>query len=154
MLIGIGRLALGRLPQRHGCTRQGALPLGNEVILLVEDETAVRELAARTLRQLGYSVLEAANGEEALRLAKASSTLPQLLLTDVIMPNMTGSQLAEQIKAMRPGIKVVFMSGYTGAMIGDQIGDAMMVQKPFTPSSLERKIREALDTPLAARQAS
>jgi signal transduction histidine kinase len=122
-------------------------PPGNEVILLVEDETAVRELAARTLRRLGYTILEAANGEEALRLVKAGG-MPQLLLTDVIMPRMSGWSLAERLTALRPDIKVLFISGYSDHVVTEdrrlQEG-VVLLQKPFSPAALAYKVRDVLD---------
>ena len=125
-----------------------ALPAGDEVILLVEDETAVRELTARTLRRLGYTILEAANGEEAMRLVKAGSTLPQLLLTDVIMPRMSGWSLAERLTALRPDIKVLFISGYSDYIVTEdrrlQEG-VVLLQKPFSPATLAHKVRDVLD---------
>jgi signal transduction histidine kinase len=124
------------------------LPPGNEVILLVEDETAVRELTARTLRQIGYRVLEAANGEEALRLVKASSAPLELLLTDVIMPRMSGWSLAEHLRALRPGIKVLFISGYSDQIVAEDRRvheGVVLLQKPFSPTTLARKVRDVLD---------
>jgi signal transduction histidine kinase len=125
-----------------------ALPHGSEVILLAEDETAVREMTARTLRQLGYTILEAANGEEALRLVKAGGAAPQLLLTDVIMPRMSGWSLAERLTMLRPDIKVLFISGYSDQVATDdrrlQEG-VMLLQKPFSPSTLAHKVRNVLD---------
>ena len=125
-----------------------ALPKGNELILLVEDEAAVRELTARTLRQLGYTILEAANGEEALRLVKVSSMPPQLLLTDVIMPRMSGWSLAERLTVLRPDIKVLFISGYSDHVVTEdrrlQEG-VVLLQKPFSPATLAHKGRDVLD---------
>jgi signal transduction histidine kinase len=125
-----------------------ALPAGDEVILLVEDETAVRELTARTLRRLGYTILEAANGEEAMRLVKAGSTSPQLLLTDVIMPRMSGWSLAERLTALRPDIKVLFISGYSDSIVTEdrrlQEG-VVLLQKPYSPTALAHKVRDVLD---------
>jgi signal transduction histidine kinase len=126
------------------------LPHGSEVILLVEDETAVRELAARALRQLGYTILEAANGEQALQLVEANGVLPQLLLTDVIMPRMSGWLLAERLSALRPEMKVLFISGYSDKIVTHdrrlQNGVALL-EKPFSPASLARKVRKVLDRP-------
>jgi signal transduction histidine kinase len=125
-----------------------ALARGDELILLVEDETAVRELAARSLRQLGYTILEAANGEEALRLIKASGATPQLLLTDVIMPRMSGWSLAERLSAIWPDIKVLFISGYSDQVVTEerwvQEGVALL-QKPFSPAALAHRVRKAID---------
>jgi PAS domain S-box-containing protein len=122
---------------------------GNETILLVEDEPSLRNLAAQILREQGYHVLEASDGEEALRLTE---DLPEnkihLVLTDVVMPQMGGKELAERIKALRPEVKVLFTSGYTGDTIahhGILEPDIAFLQKPFSPVTLARKVREALD---------
>ncbi len=126
-----------------------SLPHGSEVILLVEDETAVRELAARVLRQLGYTILEAANGEQALRLVEANGVLPQLLLTDVIMPRMSGWLLAERLSVLRPEMKVLFISGYSDQIVtrDRQLQDGVaLLEKPFSPESLARKVRKMLDS--------
>jgi signal transduction histidine kinase/CheY-like chemotaxis protein len=128
----------------------GELPHGNEKILLVEDETAVRELAASTLRRQGYVVLEAANGEEALRVTEAqASQMFQLLVTDVIMPRLGGKVLADRLRQAHPELKVLFISGYADDMIihYNEIltpGIAFL-QKPFSPPVLVRKVREVLD---------
>jgi CheY-like chemotaxis protein len=119
------------------------------VVLLVEDEPAVRALAARVLRQQGYRVLEAANGDEALRVVRENTAEPiALLLTDMVMPQMGGQALAEQLALLSPTIKVLFMSGYTDAVIikGSQlIPEAAFLQKPFSLEGLARKVREVLD---------
>ncbi len=125
-----------------------SLPQGTETILLVEDESAVRELAARVLQQQGYTVLEAANGQEALRLTQAHNQEIHLLLTDVIMPHMDGKLLADRLKGIHPQIKVLFMSGYTGDTIshhGVLDSGVMFIQKPFSPATLARKVRDVLD---------
>jgi PAS domain S-box-containing protein len=126
----------------------GALPQGDELVLLAEDEPAVRAMAARVLRQQGYHVLEAANGEEALQIARQLSEPIALLLTDMVMPRMGGKPLAEQIAQLRPTIRVLFMSGYTDAAVIQhsqaQPGSAFL-QKPFSPATLARKVREVLD---------
>lgn len=124
------------------------LPRGNETILLVEDENSVRELTSKILRQQGYNVLEAANGEEALRKAKKHDQKIHLLLADVIMPQMGGKELADQIESFLPKTKVLFMSGYTDNAIG-QHGvlkpNIAFIQKPFSAAALAFKIRELLD---------
>jgi two-component system cell cycle sensor histidine kinase/response regulator CckA len=123
---------------------------GRERILLVEDESAVRELAARVLRGRGYTILEARNGEEALQLMQTNDAEPiQLLLTDVIMPRMGGRALAERLATMYPGLKVLFISGYNDQLTSQnswlEQGKALL-QKPFLPAVLARKVREVLDT--------
>ena len=124
------------------------LPQGMETVLLVEDEAMVRELAARVLRQQGYTVLEVANGPEALRLVRGYDHKIDLLLTDVIMPQMNGQMLAEELKILRPETKVLFTSGYTHNSImrrGVLKPGVRFIQKPFSPLDLTRKVREILD---------
>lgn len=121
---------------------------GTETILLVEDEAGVRHLAREILRRSGYRVLEAADGYEAIRLFREQGQAVDLLLTDVIMPLMSGRELAEQLMAMRKGIRVLYMSGYTDDVIaycGELGPEADFMQKPFAPDVLARKVRAALD---------
>jgi two-component system, cell cycle sensor histidine kinase and response regulator CckA len=118
---------------------------GSETILLVEDDEDVRLAVGDMLRRTGYEVQEAADGIEALNLLGESAVHPQLILTDVMMPRMTGPQLAQRIDAMLPRVKVLFMSGYTdGAleMVGGQ--RPAFIPKPFNSTDLLRKVREAL----------
>ncbi len=132
-----------------GRNQSPGLPWGRETILLVEDEAAVRSLAARILREQGYTILEAANGEKALRLVEAKPELEiQLLLTDVVMPLLGGQGLAEQLSAARPHLKVLFMSGYTDNPIahhGVLEASIAFLKKPFSPSALAHKVRKVLD---------
>ena len=121
---------------------------GNETILLVEDEAAVRLLARQILERRGYRVITAENGIEALKLARASSGPVDLLLTDLVMPQMDGRELARELARVWPGLRVLFMSGYTGdAIVGRGLfdPDAALIEKPFTPAALARKVRELLD---------
>jgi CheY-like chemotaxis protein len=100
------------------------------------------------LKAQGYTVLEAANGEEALRLATGHSGPIHLVLTDVVMPGMGGKVLAEQLSGRRPGIKILFMSGYTDEAIAHQgilEPGVALLQKPFSPLALARKVRQVLD---------
>ena len=124
------------------------LPHGSEIILLVEDEPALRAMAARILRESGYAVMEASNGDEALRLAIDAGGRMQLLVTDVIMPLMDGRALAEQLTSIYPEIKTLFMSGYASETISP-LGEARrpewFLQKPFTYAALARKVREVMD---------
>jgi signal transduction histidine kinase/ActR/RegA family two-component response regulator len=134
-------------PFRH--KEFGDLPRGSETVLLVEDEESVRELAARMLRQQGYKLLEAANGNEALQLVqKQPDERIHLVVTDVIMPQMGGKALTDQLKTMRPDIKVLFISGYTDKAVvhhGLLESGIAFLQKPFSPQMLVRKVREVLD---------
>jgi CheY-like chemotaxis protein len=126
------------------------LPKGTETILLVEDEEAVRKLATNLLHQQGYTVLEASNGQEALQLIDEFDPRPeiQLLITDVVMPKMGGKVLAEQLAAIYPQLKVLFVSGYTDHTLARQAvlhRETLFLQKPFSPITLAHKIREMLD---------
>ena len=121
---------------------------GSETVLVAEDNEQVRRLAVRALSRLGYDVLHAANGQEALRVAEHAQQPIDLLLTDVVMPEMNGEHLAKQLAETHGALKVVYMSGYTAsAMIhrGALDPGTFLLHKPFTPESLGRKIREALD---------
>ena len=125
------------------------LPKGKETVLLVEDETTVRDLVSRFLYQQGYTVLEAANGDEALHMAgKQSGKKIHLLLTDMVMPQMSGRALAQELKCLRPNIKVLYTSGYTDDTIvrhGILEHGTHFLQKPFSLKTLSHKVREALD---------
>jgi CheY-like chemotaxis protein len=128
---------------------EGAIPRGSETVLLVEDEDVVRGLARQILEQAGYHVLEASRGEEALRLCAAHEQPIQLVLTDVVMPETSGKEVADRLRTLRPEIKVLFMSGYTDeAIVHHGVLDAKVefIQKPFTPVALARKVREVIDS--------
>ncbi len=120
---------------------------GWETVLLVEDEDAVRALAREVLRRHGYVVLEARHGVEALRLAERHRDEIHLLVSDLVMPHMSGADLAKRLATGRPKMKVLFMSGYPDrAMVHrDQTLGAWFVQKPFTPEGLAQKVRAVLD---------
>jgi CheY-like chemotaxis protein/two-component sensor histidine kinase len=124
-------------------------PRGSETVLLVEDDQSVRSLAYRLLHQQGYTILEAANGEEALRVVQEhAGEKIHLLFTDVVMPYMNGKELADQLKLLRPDIKVLYTSGYTDNTIvhfGVLNQNISILQKPFSPKSLSQKVREVLD---------
>jgi two-component system cell cycle sensor histidine kinase/response regulator CckA len=132
-------------------TEQGAqVHRGDETILLVEDEEQVRKVARGILQRSGYHVLEAAGASEALALCQGHAGAIELLLTDVVMPQMSGPKLAERVLEARPGIKVLYMSGYTDETItphGVSIARHAFVQKPLTPDMLSRKVREVLTRP-------
>ena len=112
---------------------------GSETVLVVEDEAAVREFTAKVLRQLGYQVLTASGGEQAIRVSDSHSTEIKVLITDVIMPGMSGRQVAEELRRRRNGIKVLFLSGYTE--------DVVCVGYCVGPIILATKLREILDRP-------
>jgi CheY-like chemotaxis protein len=122
---------------------------GSETILTVEDDGVVRKLAARILKTQGYKVLEASHGEEALKVAKEhASDRIHLLLTDVVMPGISGPELSKGLISLRPEMQVIYMSGYTdNAIIYQGVLEQGVdyIQKPFTPDSLARKVREVLD---------
>jgi CheY-like chemotaxis protein len=122
---------------------------GLETVLLVEDEDTVRELVRRVLESNGYTILEASDGRNAEEIADRYLGRVDLLLTDVVMPNMSGHELAGRLKSSRPQMKVMYLSGYTGNSIShlSELGpDAHFLQKPFTPSALARKLREVLES--------
>jgi len=123
-------------------------PLGGfETILLVEDEEAVRNLGSQLLASKGYKVLEARNGGEALLICEQYPNPIHLMLTDVVMPHMSGRQLAERLAPIKPDMKIIYMSGYTDDTIirrGIPSSETAFLNKPFTPDSLMRKVREVL----------
>jgi two-component system cell cycle sensor histidine kinase/response regulator CckA len=121
---------------------------GSETLLLVEDDEQVRFVAREILRADGYTVLDACNGSAALELSAQFSGTIALVITDIIMPGMNGKQLAEQLLARRPELRVLYMSGYTDNVLdpsGSTLPDAAFLQKPITPASLVRVVREVLD---------
>jgi signal transduction histidine kinase/ActR/RegA family two-component response regulator len=129
---------------------------GQETILVVEDNVEVRGLAISALKMQGYTMLEASNGEEALRLAAAHSGDIHLLLTDIVMPGMSGRALAEQLTARHPQLRVIYMSGYTHEVIDAHMAvpepGQPFLQKPFTTQEVVRAVREALDRGVGSRE--
>ncbi len=139
--------------ETRGARRRAELPaeqlMGTETVLVVEDDEAVRDLACGLLRSCGYTVVTSRTPEEAQENARDYSGQIHLLLTDVVMPGMSGSELARRVASIRPEIKVLFMSGYTDEAIGRHLekhpGRALL-EKPFTPPSLARRVRAVLDS--------
>ena len=135
------------------------LPLagGNETLLIVEDEDLVRALAVRVLRSFGYSCHQARDASEALRLVDDAETRVDLMVTDVVMPGMSGRELGDRLARLRPGIPVLYTSGFTDE---DVIQRGMLeegrpfLQKPFKPHELARAVREALDGAVVGRVAA
>jgi two-component system, cell cycle sensor histidine kinase and response regulator CckA len=116
---------------------------GNETVLVVEDQPEVRQLACSILKEFGYSILEASDGEEALRLVEAHAGPLHLLLTDIIMPGISGLELAARLEAMR-SLPTLFMTGYPDRVDVGENSEASFIRKPFTPIALVRKVRELL----------
>jgi CheY-like chemotaxis protein len=134
----------------------GAAPFGSETVLLVEDEPEVRGLARDILRQQGYTVLEAAEGDDALRVGREHRGPIHLLVTDVVMPQMGGRELADRLQAGRSEMKILYVSGYTDDAIlrqGVSETGTAFLPKPFTAAALAHKVRQVLDA-APGRQAS
>jgi CheY-like chemotaxis protein len=120
----------------------------SETVLIVEDDEGVRVVASRLLRDQGYKVLEARRASEARRIWEQHGPSVDLLLTDVVMPDVNGPRLAEELEKTRPGLRVLYMSGYPGAggLVSPEGSALVYIEKPFTPSSLAAKVREMLGT--------
>jgi PAS domain S-box-containing protein len=143
-------------PARSGKSFAGPppAPRGSETVLLVEDDGAVRALARHVLLGAGYAVLEAGNGEEALRVGAEHRGAIHLLVTDVVMPDMGGRQLAERLLGLRPEMRVLYVSGYTDDAVvrhGVLEDEVHFLPKPFLPDALAHKVREVLDAPAGRR---
>jgi two-component system cell cycle sensor histidine kinase/response regulator CckA len=124
---------------------------GTETVLVVEDEEGVRSLTCRVLHTYGYTVLEAENGGEALLIAEQHPAPVHLLLTDVVLPRMSGLKLAERLVRTQPDLRILYMSGYTdGSIVNHLDPGTAFIQKPFTPDALAQKLREVLDSPAAS----
>ena len=121
---------------------------GTETLLVVENEPAIRNLLQMALRKNGYAVLVAASGREALEIVRAHSGAIDLLITDVVMPDMNGPELARQLIAIRPETRTLFMSGYMDDALGEHgslPSHANFIQKPFSPRIIAQKVRDILD---------
>ena len=141
-------LAAGTTAQKVGEGLVVPAEGGRETILLVEDEPSILKMTTRMLERLGYSVLTASTSGEAIRLAATPEVKIHLLITDVIMPEMNGRDLAERLVSMNKGLKCLFMSGYTSEIIDNQgllVEGKHFIQKPFSKNGLATKIREMLD---------
>jgi signal transduction histidine kinase/ActR/RegA family two-component response regulator len=136
-----------RVSEKEQEARASPIPRGSETVLVVEDEQGVRELAAEFLRANGYSVLEAVDGVEALEIVKRFGGTIHLVLSDMVMPRMGGTELAKRVKELLPGAKVILMSGYS-EQVNDQKPEALpqvpLLQKPFSMNSLAAAVREVL----------
>jgi two-component system cell cycle sensor histidine kinase/response regulator CckA len=136
-------------PENEEASTGGQVSVGTETVLLVEDADTLRELGREILTDHGYKVVEARSGPEAVALLGSHDGVIDLLLTDLVMPGMTGKELADQASARRPGIKVLFMSGYTDDALGHHGAvdpGVALVEKPFTVDLFLRKVRETLDS--------
>ncbi len=125
-----------------------AIEGGKENILLIEDEQAIRVLCERSLRAQGYQVLAAASGSEAIELFSKSPDKIDILVTDLMMPNMSGRELADELRSKNPDLLVLYISGYSDDLSiqeGVHEGRDTLLQKPFLPGDLARKVREVLD---------
>jgi len=120
-----------------------------ETILVVEDVDAVRNLVCVMLVQNGYKVLEARDGQHALRVCEAHPEPIQLVLTDLVMPHMRGAELAERLRLARPGLRILLMSGYADEPVVQRLGrgSVAFLPKPFTSVELVERVRQVLDTP-------
>jgi len=126
----------------------GRIPRGTETVLVAEDDAVVRTLIRKVIEQHGYTVLDAVSGPAALALAEQEAGAIHLLVTDVVMPEMSGPDLVVQLTAARPGLKVLYLTGYADAATANRTPagrDTLLLQKPFTPEELALKVREALD---------
>ncbi len=125
------------------------IPHGHETVLLAEDEESVRALSRFILRDCGYAVLEASDGEDALKVCAREKGAIHLLVSDVVMPGMGGRQLAERLLALRPEMRVLYLSGYSDDAVirhGVLEAEVNFLQKPFSAGALARKVREVLDS--------
>jgi two-component system cell cycle sensor histidine kinase/response regulator CckA len=158
--VGIGSTFKVYLPRIDALRPHAMVPVkradaasGSEKVLLVEDETDLREILQQYLESKGYTVLSAGDGPSGLAACRAESTVPRLLITDVVMPGMSGRALADQLRTEHPQMKVLYLSGYTDDAVlrhGILPNDTHFLQKPFALHDLAGKVRSILDTPQAS----
>jgi CheY-like chemotaxis protein len=147
--VYLPRIEARAIPERSA-PREEPRRGGRETVLFVEDEVALRDLIHRVLTNGGYTVLAAGDGQEALGLVEAHAGPIDIIVTDVIMPLMSGPELAARIRKRNPGVRLLYVSGYTSDQLRSQTelgADATLLPKPFTSDGLLRKIREVLDQP-------
>ena len=152
------------LPRAAGRAEPAARPAaetptlrGAETILLVEDEARIRDLARRFLSEYGYSVIPASCGREALEISSKLHGAVDLLLTDVVMPDLDGGELADRLRGIYPGLRVLFMTGYADRSLTGKIarqGSTAVIRKPFDPPQLAQQVREVLDRGLKSPRAA
>jgi CheY-like chemotaxis protein len=154
--VGVGSSFSVYLPRLDGCPVRveggigAATERGNETIFLVEDQQSVRSFAGAALREYGYRVIEASDGDQAIFAAARYAGEIHLLVTDVVMPGISGKELSERLKEVRPGLKVLFMSGYTADVIAQRgvlDRSVAFLHKPFSPAELAAKVRQVLARP-------
>ena len=142
------RSPFGSADSTTTATDQRSAPHGSETILLVEDEEAVRNLLRDILRRYGYTVLEAENGPRAIAICKSHEGPIDLVVTDMVMPQMSGWEVADAVSTLRPKARLIYMSGYIEHVVVEQRileSGVAFLGKPFTPEALGRKVREVLD---------
>ncbi len=141
-----GRLHSYNAEGEHVSSSGSSVP--GETILVVEDAEIIRKMVCMMLRQSGYECLEAADGAEALRVLDGTEIV-RLVLTDVVMPNMGGAELAQYLAKLRPELRIIFMSGYSDLPVVQSVREsqAAFLAKPFTAAALTEKVREALGRP-------
>ncbi len=127
---------------------ESAVAAGSGTVLLVEDDDMVREMTAAMLQAIGYTVQVAERASDALSLCEKGDARIDLLITDVVMPGMSGTELRDRVEAVRPGIKVLFTSGYSSSIIAQRgmlEGRGHFLQKPFSINDLARKVRKVIE---------
>lgn len=144
-------LQRGRIPNTHNLVWAGMPDKGSESILVVDDEPVLRSMAETMLTRYGYEAITIGSGEEAVRLLERQPDLRlDLAVLDVVMPDMSGPELADEIQRLRPGLRILFITGYPDQYAALAERHLPVLTKPFTSVKLIRKIREVLDKPQAA----